>query len=125
MTNQRYNARGTWLPLMEFAMKHNISLSTLRRHIKASKVSYKVEEGRYLLWDESDENLPSMSQASKNQNSVSQNSVNRSSIKDSNFDPGSITKLERDLKQAQEEIAELKTLIALYEENIPQQRFNG
>lgn len=101
MTDQRNKAIGTWIPLMEFAMKRNISLSTLRRHIKNGKVTFKIEGGRYLLWDNEDHCSIASSDSKPSLESVSQ--------------------LEKDLKQAQEEIAELKTLIALYEEYIPPQ----
>jgi hypothetical protein len=82
-----------WIPLIEYALKKGVSLSTLRRHIKAGKIPFKVDDGRYLLFDDSSEqNSPSM------------------------------VRLQDDLQRAQEEIAELKTLIALYEEKIPNQR---
>lgn len=84
--------RADWIPLLEYALKKGVSLSTLRRHIKAAKIPFKVEDGRYLLFDDTaDENL-------------------------------SLMRLQDDLQRAQEEIAELKTLIALYEEKIPNQR---
>lgn len=82
-----------WIPLLEYALKNGVSLSTLRRHIKAGKVQFKVEDGRYLLLDDS-----------------------------SHSDNPLFSRLQDDLQRAQEEIAELKTLIALYEEKIPSQR---
>ncbi len=82
-----------WIPLLEFALKKGVSLSTLRRHIKAGKIPFKVEDGRYLLFDDSSGQM----------------------------NP-SLAGLQEDLQRAQEEIAELKTLIALYEEKLPQQR---
>jgi hypothetical protein len=82
-----------WIPLLEYALKKGVSLSTLRRHIKAAKIPFKVEEGRYLLFDDSKEPTPP-----------------------------SLTRVYEDLQRAQEEIAELKTLIALYEEKLPHQR---
>ena len=90
MIDPQSKSEGTWLPLVEYATKKNISLSTLRRYIKADKVVYKVEQKRYLLWDES----PASHQ-------------------------GEVYRLQRELKKAHEEIAELKTLIAFYEEQIP------
>lgn len=73
---------------MDYAMKTGTSLSTLRRHIKAKKIPFKIEEGRYLLLDRS-------------------------------VTPGSsrsVEELEQELLKAQKEIAELKTLIAFYDE---------
>lgn len=91
MAQQQRNTRGIWRPLIEYATKKNISLSTLRRYIKADKVVYKIEQKRYLLWDDC----------------PAQGEVLASNI-------------ERDLRKAHEEIAELKTLIAFYEEQSPQ-----
>jgi hypothetical protein len=85
-----------WIPLLDYALKKGVSLSTLRRHIKAGKIPFKVEDGRYLLFDDSRDDI----------------------------NP-SLARLEEDLQRAQEEIAELKTLIALYEEKIPNQRPNN
>jgi hypothetical protein len=40
-----------WLPLNEFSAKHRVSLSTLRRRIRAGDVEYRFEEGKYWLID--------------------------------------------------------------------------
>ena len=85
-----------WIPLIEYALKKGVSLSTLRRHIKAGKIPFKVEDGRYLLFDDS----PEYSGASNTP---------------------ALATIQEELMAAQEEIAELKTLIALYEEKIPNQ----
>lgn len=77
---------------MEYAVKTGVSLSTLRRYIKAQKIEFKKENGRYFLL-ESDVRAPEPFNGS-----------------------AAFNKLEGDLKKAQEEIAELKTLVALYEE---------
>jgi hypothetical protein len=92
---------------MDYAAKRGVSLSTLRRHIKASKILYKVENGRYLVFDDSEDfvatNLnPSLGSASKTSTDTA--------------------KLQHDLQRAREEIAELKMLVALYEEKPPTQR---
>src|SRR4051812_8313781 len=89
----------TWISLMDYAMKNGVSLSTLRRHIKANKVTHKIENGRYLLWDGQHE-LP------HEQKGVPE---------DKNAE---LMTLEKKLQRAQEEIAELKTLIAFYEEKV-------
>lgn len=41
----------TWLPLMEYSNKYRVSLSTLRRRIKAGDIEYKFADGKYLLKD--------------------------------------------------------------------------
>jgi hypothetical protein len=86
---------GIWLPLIDYALRNKVSLSTLRRQIKANKIPHKLENGKYLIWD-----------PNKKQNSE-------------NF-PLSAEALKLELLKAREEIAELKTLIAFYEENNPQ-----
>lgn len=94
-------AKGCWVPLMEYALKHGISLSTLRRYIKADKVDFKLENGRYFLWDDTPE-----------QGSGSASTGLEIQLKESR----------EKLNRAQEEIAELKTLIAFYEESIPKNK---
>jgi hypothetical protein len=86
--NDKIQTAADWIPLVEYAHKKDISLSTLRRHIKAGKIPYKVDQGRYLLFDDAPR--------------ASSDSVAPS--------------LQMQLQQAREEIAELKTLIAFYEE---------
>jgi hypothetical protein len=98
-----------WIPLLDFAMKNNVSLSTLRRHIKAKKIPYRIENGRYLLLDDAQSSASTVApMAQTSVRPIDQNAHAR--------------ELKFKLEQAQEEIAELKMLIALYEEKIPQQK---
>jgi predicted DNA-binding transcriptional regulator AlpA len=93
-----------WIPLVEFAHKKGISLSTLRRHIKAGKIPYKVDQGRYLLFDDQ------------------KNSFDLSPKEATHETSFIISALRNELQQAREEVAELKTLIAFYEERTQHQR---
>ena len=43
---------GNWLPITDYSAKHKISVSTLRRRIKADDIKYRFIEGKYLLLDE-------------------------------------------------------------------------
>jgi hypothetical protein len=43
---------GNWLPITDYSAKHKISVSTLRRRIKADDIKYRFLEGKYLLLDE-------------------------------------------------------------------------
>lgn len=89
-----------WISLMDYATRHDVSLSTLRRYIKAKKVEYKIENGRYLLLETiEDEEADTPREVTREAKSVPSD-------------------LESKLQKAHEEIAELKTLIAFYEENI-------
>jgi len=47
---------GTWLPLLEYAVRKGISISTLRRRIKANQIQYQLRNGRYFIFDH--ENRP-------------------------------------------------------------------
>ncbi len=51
-----------WLPLAEYSLKNKVSISTLRRKIKASDIEYRLDDGKYLILD-SDEaaHRPSLS----------------------------------------------------------------
>src|SRR5262249_14500243 len=40
-----------WLTLMEYSAKFRVSLSTLRRRIKSGEIEYKFGDGKYLLKD--------------------------------------------------------------------------
>lgn len=41
-----------YLPLTEYSSKHKVSISTLRRRIKADEIKYVFEDGKYLILDE-------------------------------------------------------------------------
>lgn len=95
-----------WIPLMEYAMKSGVSLSTLRRHIKANKIEYKVENGKYFLQSDLEHQATLPVYAEETSNST-------------------LHQLQFELKKAQEEIAELKMLIAIYEEQMLPPRLNN
>lgn len=42
----------SWLPLAEYSMKHHVSISTLRRRIKADDINYRFDDGKYFIFDE-------------------------------------------------------------------------
>ena len=98
---------GTWIPLMDYAMKNGVSLSTLRRYIKAGKVQYKSENGKYLI----------LSSQPASADWLSANDFDSIAF-DGNPIEGRVSNLEVELKKAQEEIAELKMLVAIYEERL-------
>ncbi len=94
-----------WIPLVEFSVKKGISLSTLRRYIKSNKIPWKLLEGRYLVRDDGTFSAPRNHEfrfgpaASPNEDVEAR-----------------IKHIEQELSAAHEEIAELKTLVAFYEE---------
>lgn len=72
-------------------MQTGTSLSTLRRYIKANKLAYRVEGGKYFV-----RCAPAPKETAKSH--------------------AELSALRTQLKKAQEEIVELKTLIAFYEQ---------
>lgn len=44
--------QGYWVPLLEYAVKKGISISTLRRRIRANKIKFQLQEGKYILFDD-------------------------------------------------------------------------
>jgi hypothetical protein len=40
-----------WLPLTEYSAKFRVSMSTLRRRIKSGEIEYKFTDGKYLIKD--------------------------------------------------------------------------
>lgn len=38
-----------WLPLTDYSTKYKVSVSTLRRRIKAEDIKYRFEDGKYLI----------------------------------------------------------------------------
>lgn len=107
---------------MDYAMKKGISLSTLRRHIKSNKISHRIENGRYLLLDDdADARIVTPAQPARVAHAPHAAPGATSSIGASSSE---MIRLKHDLQKAREEIAELKTLIALYEETLPQPRMD-
>jgi hypothetical protein len=46
------SSTSSWLPLAEYSMKHQVSISTLRRRIKAEDIHFRFEDGKYLILDD-------------------------------------------------------------------------
>lgn len=42
----------SWLPLTEYSSKYKVSISTLRRRIKAEDIKFNFADGKYLISDE-------------------------------------------------------------------------
>lgn len=46
------NETSSWLVLMDYSTKYKVSVSTLRRRIKAEDIKYKFDDGKYFIIDE-------------------------------------------------------------------------
>lgn len=61
-----------FLPLTEYSSKYKVSISTLRRRIKANDIRYRFDQGKYMILDSENPQRPSLD---------SVNSVPRPSLK--------------------------------------------
>lgn len=41
----------SWIPLNDYANRHKLSVSTVRRRIKSQKVEFKFDDGKYFILD--------------------------------------------------------------------------
>lgn len=98
-----------WIPLVEFSVQKGISLSTLRRYIKSNKIAWKLLDGRYLVMDDGSFIAP------RNHNGHLSDEPGQSNAGAGDME-SRMKNLEVTLMAANEEIAELKTLLAFYEE---------
>lgn len=97
-----------WIPIVDYAVMKGISTSTLRRYIKAKKIIYKIEKGKYLILAEEQAQQPVKMMQHTNNIPSSINVFER------------VRELEFQLTQAQEQINELQMLVAIYEEKLSQ-----
>lgn len=42
----------SWLPITDYSAKHKVSISTLRRRIKANEINFRFDDGKYFIMDE-------------------------------------------------------------------------
>lgn len=102
-------ALGNWIPLVDYSFKTGTSLSTLRRHIKSNKILYRLEEGRYLIYDP---------EAIATRLTTPSTAAVTTAYSGAHASPDQVKQLEAELQRAHEEITELKMLLAIYEEKI-------
>lgn len=58
----------SWLSLNEYANRHQVSVSTLRRRIKSKKIEYKLEDGKYFIMEDGDQASAQTSNSTPKQN---------------------------------------------------------
>ena len=93
---------GIWLAITDYSDYRNISVSTIRRYIKAGQLKYRKEKGRYLVFV-SEENYQ------KKQSEKGQEALNLKL---------EIERLKNRIKQLEEENEDLKMLVKLYERKV-------
>jgi hypothetical protein len=70
------SSSSTWLPLAEYSMKHQVSISTLRRRIKTEDIQYRFDDGKYLILD--DDQVNQMNTADEHRPSLRSDAQNKS-----------------------------------------------
>lgn len=95
---------GVWLSINEYSSYRGISISTIRRYIKAKRVQYKLENRRYYIYVSKEQY-----ERRNNQKVLKEHSVDLVDLTEK------VEQLESRLQQLQEENSELKMLVELYE----------
>lgn len=90
---------GIWLSIVDYASLKGISISTIRRSIKASKVKYKKEQGKFFIFVDSNK-------LKTNDDGVQELQMEREILKSK-------------LRKLEEENNDLRMLVHLYEKNGP------
>jgi uncharacterized protein (DUF342 family) len=87
------NQDGIWLSILEYANAKKISISTIRRSIKAGHVKFKEENGKYFVWTTKriETNSSELIYKEENEN------------------------LKKEIRKIQEELSDLKALLVAYE----------
>lgn len=90
---------GVWLSISDYSRYKNVSISTIRRHIKNNILKYKEENGKYFIYVASTEKVRIREEEETLKLKLE------------------IELLRNQLRQANEENAALKMLVELYESN--------
>ena len=89
---------GRWLSILEYAAFKKKSISTVRRYVKANRVKYKEETGKYFIWTK---------------NYISNSTINEKDSLEIKFEN---ERLKKEVRFLSEELSEVKMLIQIYEE---------
>lgn len=79
----------SWLPLAEYSIKNNVSISTLRRRIKTNEIKFKFDEGKYFLFDQNSSNKDT---SNSNEPKQANAEEHRPSLNDVSFKNGTLNK---------------------------------
>ena len=112
-----------WLPLIEYSLKSGVSTSTVRRRIKSKRIKYKLHEGRYYIFCDSEEiaefetqNVSSktLTETLELTKKALENVLQASAGAVNNRDE-IVEDQARKIKLLEEEVQDLKTLVAILE----------
>lgn len=125
-----------WLTLMEYSAKYRVSLSTLRRRIKGGEIEHKLTDGKYLIKDGPLQSVQSGSEAIAPPPKVSPQNQTAPTTSETKSEPDQfwqatqgllneikkaysliLQEKEEQILQLKEEVADLKTLVRVLEED--------
>lgn len=92
---------GIWLSILEYSNFRGISVSTIRRYIKSSRVKFKKEDGKYLIF--------------VTRERFNQKTTTKVEMVDNKFYEEELNQLKNELRILKEENEDLKMLVHLYE----------
>ena len=95
-----------WVSIQEYSLNNSISISTIRRRIKAGRIKFKLVNGRYEIFDAS---VAAISGGASH-------SFSCPALKDMEVIENRIEELEKDNQRLKEENSELKMLLRVLEE---------
>ena len=109
-----------WLSLTEYSQKYNISISTLRRRIRAGSITVKLEEGKYFIVDEQQSVPINQDQDLKTPVKKEENVQRQGSFIDKLLNTQQelyrlITQKDKKIENLQSQISDFNTLVALLE----------
>jgi len=105
-----------YLSLIEYSVKYNVSISTLRRRIKKKLLDYVIQDGKYLIRHTSElEQIPSIPPASPLQDDRPSQTIIQDSVR--GF-LECITQKEFEITRLKNEIVDLQMLVKLLEEEL-------
>ncbi len=100
-------SEGVWLSISDYSRYKNVSISTIRRHLKAHILRHKEENGKYFIY------VPSTEKVKLRE----EDELFRLRLE--------LEEVRSTLRLLQDEKDELKMLVDLYENKQPDSRFSG
>ncbi len=125
-----------WLPLIEFSNKYSVSISTLRRRIKDKSIEFKLEDGKYFIFDEIVNKNSSGRKPIQLEAKQPAESQNLDGIKNNGLAQALVDEIKRaftqilqekeaHIFQLKEEVTDLKTLVRVLESEVQRLTSSG
>lgn len=96
---------GIWLSILEYANYRSMSISTVRRYIKAQRIKFQKTEGKYFIWVSKD-------------NVQKKKDNERESEKLFSANLQKIEKYQEEIRILREENQDLRMLVDIYEKQL-------